>query len=147
MNPNPNHPPTFDASTADESYRDALAFLYQRLNYERTDSMPYDPATLKLDRMRRLLELVGNPHDSLDIVHIAGTKGKGSTAHFVRSILTQAGYRTGCYTSPHLTSIEERFAVDGQPCAPADIVHWVDFLRPYVERMDRVDGPTKSYSR
>lgn len=141
MNPNPNHPPTFDASTADESYRDALAFLYQRLNYERTDSMPYDPATLKLDRMRRLLELVGNPHDSLDIVHIAGTKGKGSTAHFVRSILTQAGYRTGCYTSPHLTSIEERFAVDGQPCAPADIVHWVDFLRPYVERMDRVDGP------
>jgi dihydrofolate synthase/folylpolyglutamate synthase len=118
------------------AYQEALAFLYGRLNYERTDSMPYHAAELKLDRMRRLLELLGNPQKHAQIVHVAGTKGKGSTSHFLSSILTRAGYRTGCYTSPHLLSIEERFAVDGQPCGPQDIVHWVDHLRGVVAQLD-----------
>jgi dihydrofolate synthase/folylpolyglutamate synthase len=110
--------------------------------------MPYTAAELKLDRMRRLLDLLGNPHDHGQIVHIAGTKGKGSTSHFLSSMLTSAGYRTGCYTSPHLLSIEERFAVDGQACAPDDLVHWVEWLRPVVRQLDReaslsaTGGPT-----
>jgi dihydrofolate synthase/folylpolyglutamate synthase len=99
--------------------------------------MPYGPNELKLDRMRRLLELLGDPHIATQIVHVAGTKGKGSTSHFLSSILTHAGYRTGCYTSPHLLSIEERFAVDGHACLPRDIIRWVDRLRPVVALMDR----------
>jgi dihydrofolate synthase/folylpolyglutamate synthase len=120
-----------------QAYQDALAFLYGRLNYERTDQMPYTAAELKLDRMRRLLELLGNPHQHGQIVHIAGTKGKGSTSHFLSAMLTSAGYRTGCYTSPHLLSIEERFAVDGQACAPEELVHWVERLRPVARQLDR----------
>ena len=74
-----------------DAYQDGLDFLYGRLNYERAEHMPYSPRILKLERMRRLLELLGNPHERSQIVHIAGTKGKGSTSHFLSSILTQRG--------------------------------------------------------
>jgi dihydrofolate synthase/folylpolyglutamate synthase len=127
----------------DAAYQNALAYLYSRLNYERTDSMPYHAADLKLDRMLQLLELLGNPQQHAPIVHVAGTKGKGSTAHFLSSILTCAGYRTGCFTSPHLLSIEERFAIDGQPCRPQELVRWVDRLRDVVAQMEG-DRPGQS---
>ena len=120
-----------------DTYQAALDFLYGRLNFERTEHMPYGPDALRLDRMRRLLELLGNPHEHGQIVHIAGTKGKGSTSHFLSSILTSAGYRTGCYTSPHLLRIEERFAVDGCACSPRDLEQWVEHLRPVVAQMDQ----------
>jgi dihydrofolate synthase/folylpolyglutamate synthase len=83
-------------------YASALEFLLGRVNYERTSHIPYSSDDFKLDRMRRLLALVGDPHLGLKAVHIAGTKGKGSTAAMVASVLTAAGYRTGLYTSPHL---------------------------------------------
>jgi dihydrofolate synthase/folylpolyglutamate synthase len=132
----------------DSAYQDALAFLYGRLNYERLEVMPYSPAELKLERMRRLLELLGNPQRAARIVHVAGTKGKGSTSHFLSAILTSAGYRTGCYTSPHLMTIEERFAVDGEPCSRGELVHWVQQMREAVARIDHetegqaAGGPT-----
>ena len=65
--------------------------------------------------MRTLLARLGNPHQRLRIVHVAGSKGKGSTAAMLAAILRQAGYRTGLFTSPHLCRVEERFQVDGQP--------------------------------
>jgi dihydrofolate synthase/folylpolyglutamate synthase len=129
-----------NVSPAPDAYADAIEFLYGRLNYERTDSMPYGPDELKLDRMRRLLSLLGDPHIGPHIVHVAGTKGKGSTSHFLSSILTHSGYRTGCYTSPHLLSIEERFAVDGQACSPQDIVRCVDRLRRVVAQIEQEAG-------
>jgi dihydrofolate synthase/folylpolyglutamate synthase len=65
--------------------------------------------------MRSLLHRLGDPHRVLRIVHVAGTKGKGSTAAMLEAILRQAGYRTGLFTSPHLCRVEERFQVNGQP--------------------------------
>lgn len=118
-------------------YDDAITFLYSRLNYERTEAIPYSKNEFKLDCMRRLLELLGNPHDQLAIVHIAGTKGKGSTSYDLAAILRAAGYRTGCYTSPHLQHIEERFAVQGEPCQPEELVRLVAQVRPFVEQLDR----------
>ena len=94
-------------------YRQAIDFLYDRLNYERSVNMPYSRAELKLDRMFRLLQLIGDPQRDQRIIHVAGTKGKGSTCAMLSSILQQAGYRTGLYTSPHLLRVEERLAVDG----------------------------------
>ena len=70
------------------------------------------------------------PAPRTPIVHLAGTKGKGSTATLVASALTAAGYRTGTYTSPHLHRLEERFRVDGTPCSPQQLVELVDALRP-----------------
>ncbi len=118
-------------------YRQALAFLYDRLNYERTVQMPYRKAELKLERMVRLLQLLGDPQRGQKIVHVAGTKGKGSTCAMLSSILQQAGYRTGLYTSPHLLRVEERVAIDGQPCSADELVALVDALRPAVERLER----------
>ena len=66
-----------------------------------------------LDRIRRLLGRLGDPHTRLKFVHIAGSNGKGSTAAMLASVLTAAGLKTGLYTSPHLWDIRERFQVDG----------------------------------
>jgi len=98
-------------------YASALEFLLSRINYERMVAMPYHAGALKLERMRRLLSLVGDPHWGLACVHIAGTKGKGSTAVMLAAVLQAAGMRTGLYTSPHLSAIEERIAIDGAPCS------------------------------
>jgi dihydrofolate synthase / folylpolyglutamate synthase len=107
-----------------------------RINYERTAAIPYNQRQLKLDRMRQLLVRLGQPDAGLKIVHVAGTKGKGSTSAMIAAILSAAGYRTGVFSSPHLERIEERFAVDGQPCAADELVVLIDRLRPVVQAMD-----------
>jgi dihydrofolate synthase/folylpolyglutamate synthase len=125
----------------------ALDWLLGRINYERTAVIPYQERQLKLDRMRQLLTRLGSPDAGMRIVHIAGTKGKGSTAKMTAAVLTASGYRTGVYSSPHLERIEERYAVDGQPCSAEDLVALVDRIRPVVEAMDQecgspAEGPT-----
>lgn len=75
-----------------------------------------------LDRIKTLLAHLGNPHDKLSAVHIVGTNGKGSTAAFLSSILTNAGYRTGLFTSPHLITFSERIRVDGMEISETDVL-------------------------
>jgi len=104
-----------------ESYQQAISFWQSRVDYEQR-GMPSDPRELKLDRMRELLHRLGSPEQALRIVHIAGTKGKGSVAAFLSSVLQKAGHRTGLFTSPHLTRVEERVQVDGQPIPPDQLV-------------------------
>ena len=120
----------------------ALKWLLGRINYERTLTVPNYVGQMKLDRMRRLLTRLGHPESDLKIIHVAGTKGKGSTSAMIASVLSAAGYRTGLYCSPHLDRIEERMAVDGQACSPLALVRLVEWLRPIVEDMDRhiLDG-------
>lgn len=115
----------------------AAEFLARRINYERSLSMPSSEEAFKLDRMRELLRRLGNPQDQTRIVHIAGTKGKGSTAAMTAAILTAAGYRTGLFTSPHLERVEERIAIDGQPCSSEEFAELIGLVRPTVEAMDR----------
>ncbi|HVT30347.1 MAG TPA: folylpolyglutamate synthase/dihydrofolate synthase family protein, partial [Lacipirellulaceae bacterium] len=79
------------------------------------------------------------------IVHVAGTKGKGSTSAMIASILTTAGYRTGVFSSPHLERIEERFVVDGAPCSADELIALVNRVMPMVRAMDEeaaADGET-----
>lgn len=119
-----------------QSYQAALSFLYGRIDYERT-TMPYGRREPRLDRMRELLRRLGNPQDQLPIIHVAGTKGKGSTSAMIAAALSAAGYSTGLYTSPHLEHLEERFLVDGQPCGEEELAALTDRLRPIVAEMDR----------
>jgi dihydrofolate synthase/folylpolyglutamate synthase len=124
-------------SFRDGKHRSALEFLYGRINYERTARGVPDESRLNLDRMRRLLECLGNPQDSLKAVHIAGTKGKGSTAAMIAASLTAAGHQTGLYTSPHLERLEERISIDGVDCSPTELVELVDAVRGVVAKLDQ----------
>ncbi len=115
----------------------AIDFLLGRIDYERARNVPYRKQEFKLQRMRELVERIGNPHMELPIVHVAGTKGKGSTAAMIGAVLSAAGFRTGLFTSPHLERIEQRMAVADRPCPTGEFVELVDLLRPAVEAMDR----------
>jgi dihydrofolate synthase / folylpolyglutamate synthase len=121
-----------------DDYQDSLDYLYGRLNYERL-GMPKGSAELRLGRMRRLLRKLGDPHESLRIIHIAGTKGKGSTAAMLASALTASGVRTGLFCSPHLHRLEERFRVDGAEATSDELVGLVEAVRPAVEALDAND--------
>ncbi|MBI3838203.1 MAG: bifunctional folylpolyglutamate synthase/dihydrofolate synthase [Planctomycetia bacterium] len=114
----------------------ALDFLLSRIDYERTSAVPYDQRDFRLDRMRQLLDRLGNPQDALRIVHIAGTKGKGSTAATIASILQAAGLRTGLYSSPHLDRVEERLRIDRAICPADELIELVHRVRPAVVAMD-----------
>lgn len=122
---------------AASSYDEALAFLEGRIDYERIATVPYSVRSFKLDRMRALLARLDRPQDGAPLVHVAGTKGKGSTAAMIAAVLTAAGYRTGLYSSPHLERIEERFRVDGAPCRADELIELVARVRPAVEALDR----------
>jgi dihydrofolate synthase/folylpolyglutamate synthase len=121
-----------------DAYQDRLDYLYSRLNYERL-GMPRIPQELRLGRMRRLLRRLGDPHLGLKIIHIAGTKGKGSTAAMLAAALRASGVRTGLYSSPHLHRLEERFQVDGEEATTEELITLVDEVREAVERLERDD--------
>jgi dihydrofolate synthase/folylpolyglutamate synthase len=125
-------------STAD--YDAAIDFLLGRIDYERMLSTAYGERDLKLERMHELVERLGNPERAMPIVHIAGTKGKGSTAAMTAAMLSAAGYRTGLYTSPHLARLEERMTVDGQQCSHDEMIALVGRVQPAVAAMDAAAG-------
>jgi dihydrofolate synthase/folylpolyglutamate synthase len=118
----------------------AIEFLKSRVDYERTSNVPYTQRDFRLDRMRQLLSRLGNPQHALAIVHVAGTKGKGSTAAMLAGILRAAGYRTGLFSSPHLDRVEERIAIDGAICPAAELARLVARVQGVVAAMD--DEPT-----
>ena len=90
------------------AYAQALAYLYSLTDYEKQSAYVYAPERFDLRRMHRLLETLCNPHRRFGSLHIAGTKGKGSTAAMVASALTASGYTTGFFISPHLHTFNER---------------------------------------
>lgn len=127
------------------TYDDAVAYLLGRINYERNPSLA-DRQAFRLDRMRRLLSLLGDPQEQIPAVHIAGTKGKGSTAVMTAAALSAAGHRTGLYTSPHLERFEERMRVDGDMPGPAEFVDVAAHVAEAVAALEREgDGLAATY--
>lgn len=92
------------------TYVEAIQYLESFINYEKIPAFSY-PESLKLERMKGFLALLGNPQEDLRCLHIAGTKGKGSVCAFAAYILKDSGFRVGLYTSPHLTDFRERIRV------------------------------------
>lgn len=111
------------------SYAEALAYFYSYTNF---DPANFDPSG-GLERLRGLLTRLGHPHQQFPSLLIAGTKGKGSTAAIGESILRQAGYRTGLYTSPHLHSFRERIRVAGELIPEAKVIELANRLKPFFE--------------
>jgi dihydrofolate synthase / folylpolyglutamate synthase len=142
---NPTASPRDDsAAREDAAYRVAMDYIFQRLNYERVSHDSYNVEDFRLARMKRLLELLGDPQEKLLVAHVAGTKGKGSTSAMLAAMLQAAGIRTGLFTSPHIARFEERFTVNGIEANSAEVVSLVDQLRSAVEKLvtEMPPGPT-----
>lgn len=120
------------------TYREAIEYLHSLTDYEKRRIERYSPETLDLSRVERLLEMVGNPHRLYPSVHVAGTKGKGSTSAMIESALRAAGYRTGFYTSPHLHTFRERIRLGADPISRQDVIALVEEFRPLIARIPGV---------
>ena len=120
------------------TYKEALDYIYSFTDYEKQIAYSYAPEHFNLARVEQLLGLLGDPHRRFKSVHIAGTKGKGSTSAMIASILCAAGYRTGLYTSPHLHSFRERILLDGQMIGQAQVAALLEHLKPLVERIEGI---------
>ncbi len=121
----------------------AAAWLEGLINVERRPDWPY--ARMGLSPVLRLLEDLGDPHDGLSVLHVAGSKGKGSTALLAEALLQASGERVGTFTSPHLERWTERFRLDGGDADDARVADAVARVRPHVERMRAetpADAPT-----
>jgi dihydrofolate synthase/folylpolyglutamate synthase len=120
------------------TYTDALAYLNQFINYERTQPPRYAPETLSLDRVNCLLDRLGRPDRAYRAIHIAGTKGKGSTAAMIEACLRAAGYRTGFYTSPHLHTFRERMRANNEYISREEFAQLVNELEPHLNAVEGV---------
>jgi dihydrofolate synthase/folylpolyglutamate synthase len=129
------HDPTHEILRTE---RDAAAWLEGLINVEKRPDFPYH--RFDLEPIRRLLARLGDPQRDLEVVHIAGSKGKGSTALLAESILCADDVRVGVFTSPHLERWTERFRVDGRDVDGERLAAAVEGLRPHVEAL-RVENP------
>ena len=120
------------------TYQEALRYIYSLTNYEVTPAKAYAPGNFDLARMQALLSTLGSPESKFKSVHIAGTKGKGSTAAMLASILRHSDYRTGLYTSPHLHTFRERIQVDGTMISETAVADGIERIRPLAERLPRL---------
>ncbi|MGB5370722.1 MAG: bifunctional folylpolyglutamate synthase/dihydrofolate synthase, partial [Flavobacteriaceae bacterium] len=95
------------------TYKETLSWMYARLPmYQKSGKSAY---TAKLDNIQRLAEYLQHPEQQFKSIHVAGTNGKGSSSHMLASILQEAGYTVGLYTSPHLKDFRERIRINGKP--------------------------------
>jgi len=120
------------------TYRQALEAIFQRADYERGDRPPYPERVWRLARVEELLSQIGDPHRAYPSVHIAGTKGKGSTTAMIESILRAAGFRTGMYTSPHLHTFRERIQIEGAPISEEEVSAHMEELIPILKERPEV---------
>jgi dihydrofolate synthase / folylpolyglutamate synthase len=119
------------------NYARSLEYLNSFLNYENVLGTPYIASIGSLEHMERLLEKIGKPHLAAKTVHIAGTNGKGSVAAMIAQVLSDTGYRTGLYTSPHLHSIRERIIVGGVLISEKEFAGLLADLRPHFEQVEQ----------
>ena len=124
------------------SYQQALDYLFTRTDYEKQERLRYNVTTFSLNRMQKLLSLLGNPHKKIHTVHIAGTKGKGSTATMLARMLEANGYKVGLYTSPHLVHLHERITVDTKMISDSEMCGLLNRVYAPVEKMAKTDSPT-----
>lgn len=123
------------------NFKSALNFLNSVTDYEKMTRVGYNTTNFNLARMSRLLAGVGNPQKDFKSVHIAGTKGKGSTATMLASMLSNCGMQVGLYTSPHLVDIRERIQINGEMISEADMTRLMAKIAPVVSQLAK-DEPT-----
>src|SRR5256714_1361722 len=124
------------ATPSVNSYTKALRYLGGLTDHERLRIVRYTNQNFDLERMRSLLKKLGNPQDEFKSVHIAGTKGKGSTCAMIAAMLQSCGHKVGLYTSPHLCDIRERIQINGDMIGHAEFARLIRIVAPHVNRMN-----------
>lgn len=117
-------------------YTEAIEYLFPQVRYG---------TKLGLDNMEEMLSKIGNPHRSLKVIHVAGSKGKGSVCAFISSILREAGYKVGMFTSPHLVDFTERIRVNWEPIPQNDVIRFTSELKQVADEMSKesiIKSPT-----
>lgn len=122
----------------DTAYQQALDTIYSYVDYSLTRNLQYSPEKFDLSRMRDLMVRLGHPEHRYPILHVAGTKGKGSVSAMCASALQSAGYRTGFYISPHLHEFTERIQIDGIPIPKQDLVELLAEMKPHIDAIERL---------
>jgi len=114
------------------TYAATLDWMFGRLPmYQQKGKIAYNG---KLDNIRALSKRLDNPEKKFKSIHVAGTNGKGSSSHMLASILQEAGYKVGLYTSPHLKDFRERIRINGKPIDKKCVVDFIDTNRPFFEK-------------
>lgn len=126
------------------TYKEAVAYLDSLVNFEKAAGGGYY-SSFKLERTRYLAMLCGDPHLAIPAVHVAGSKGKGSTATFIHSILREAGLDAGLYTSPHLISVRERIQMGGGPVTEEEFAGLISHLIPAIDEFLKARGDRPTY--
>lgn len=113
-------------------YQETVAYLNSFINFEK--ELKFNYKRLKLNRVRSILNILGNPQEYLKAIKIAGTKGKGSTANYISNILSTAGYKTGLYTSPHLYDFRERIKLNNKLITKKELIEVVAVVRKAIRK-------------
>ncbi|WP_150253006.1 bifunctional folylpolyglutamate synthase/dihydrofolate synthase [Nocardiopsis deserti] len=124
-------------ASAEQRYAEVTAEILSR-----APESDIDP---RLDRVRTLLDLLGDPHRNFRAIHVTGTNGKTSTARMIDALMRGRGLRVGRYTSPHLRTVRERIVIDGEPISQERFVETYDDIRPYVEMADSMNDAPLSF--
>jgi dihydrofolate synthase/folylpolyglutamate synthase len=122
----------------EQQYQEALDFLYSFIDYSLKRNFRNAAEKFDLDRMREFMHHLGDPQKDYKIIHVAGTKGKGSVASYCASVLSAGGYKTGLYTSPHMVEFTERIRIDGQDISKADLVTLVEIIKPITTKVPEI---------
>jgi dihydrofolate synthase/folylpolyglutamate synthase len=119
----------------EEQYQATLDYLYSFVDYSLTRQDRLAAANFDLRRMCDLMALLGDPQTKYPVIHVAGTKGKGSTCALIASVLQQQGYKVGLYTSPHLQDYAERIQVNHENISHESLVEITERLKPFIEQV------------
>ena len=124
------------------TYGQAMKYLSARTDYEQQRHLRYNVTTFDLGRMDKLLNKLGNPHKKIATAHIAGTKGKGSTATMLARMLESNDYKVGLYTSPHVLHLHERIIVNSEMISNEQMLDLLNRIHGPVEQMAKTAAPT-----
>lgn len=130
------------ARKAFRSYKEAMRYLFAQTDYEKESHLRYNTDTFDLKRMKKLLSLLGDPHKKVPTAHIAGTKGKGSTATMLGKMLEANGYKVGLYTSPHVVHLHERITVNSEMITEREMYKLLNRVHAPLKKMAKDNAPT-----
>ncbi|MBR7154161.1 MAG: bifunctional folylpolyglutamate synthase/dihydrofolate synthase, partial [Paludibacteraceae bacterium] len=115
------------------NYKESIDYLYaSRPPFHQIGAAAYKPG---LDNTLRLMAHLGNPHEQLRAIHVAGTNGKGSTSHLIAAALQASGLKVGLFTSPHLVSLTERIRINGTPIPEAEVASFVETNKDFLDSL------------